>query len=790
MLDRIGEFLLDSHMKKRAIWTVVPALALGLGACKKTEAPTPPPAAETPAPAAPDATAKPATETPAPAPAPKPSALSVEERAAKLGFAKHLPQDTEVVMSFHNGSKAVDRVKSSKLWKLVQSEMGMGVMDDGAGAADEEMDEDLPLPESEQDAEVPAAADADAADPADADDSEPVGPATLFGTEFTVALGKSTGAQTSNLVTAATRMNYFRMRYLTKAVLENAKSGDFSNMLEVLAEMDGEELGKNMASDPKSGVGLFEKMSMPPFYIAFRTTADQKAGAAQQLASLTEQIAMFGEEITEPAEVEKAGAKFAGQKIVGAKIAGKAAEDRSELDELLGKEEADKFLAAVGKKDLYVLSGTLGDYVVLFVGASLDDLKFAESPADSILAGDALAFCDPYASKDLAAFVYGQKEMLDQLAAANTGMSYLVEGLRDGMAGSEVLGDTRDLETLLRMVGEREEALRKLATNDALGIAAFFEEGLKIETYGGTDMGAADWKTPGKLASLGDSEDVLMFASMTSNAAYDEKVRAYGETLMETAYAITMKAADLKIESEELAQFKGMAQMFDTKFRPDLVAVWGALTTDLGAGLGAESAFVVDLKGAMPAVPGVPQPVVNEAKVPRISVIAPVTDRAKLSGAWEKLNTSATSILGKISEMTGQEIPMQKPISSEKDGLTTWFFSFPFFNDDFMPSVTVGDKWFAASTSKVQAVDLIKKADQSTATKDGVWFKMDFNTLRKYSNETVDVLEKNKEALGMGDEDLKQARKIIAATEDLDKLTVHARRENGKLRSSVHFKTH
>jgi hypothetical protein len=230
--------------------------------------------------------------------------------------------------------------------------------------------------------------------------------------------------------------------------------------------------------------------------------------------------------------------------------------------------------------------------------------------------------------------------------------------------------------------------------------------------------------------------------------------------------------------------------MFDTKFRTDVVALWNAVSGEMGAGLGNESALVVDLKGAMPAIPGVPQSVVDEAKVPRVSVIAPVTDRAKLSSAWDKINTSATSILGKVSEMTGQDIPMQKPISSEKDGFTTWFFSFPFFNDDFMPSVTVGDKWFAASTSKVQALDLIQKADKATTTKDGLWFSLNFNTLRKYSDETVAVLDKNKDALGMDDSDLKTARKFIAATEDLDKLTIHARREDGKLRSTVHFKTH
>ena len=99
-------------MKKRANWMLIPAVALGLGACKKNEVAKAPDA-----PAAPTATA---TSPPEVVPVPKKEEaaapkVSVEERAAKLGFAKHLPQDTEVVMSFYNGSKTADRVKSSKL---------------------------------------------------------------------------------------------------------------------------------------------------------------------------------------------------------------------------------------------------------------------------------------------------------------------------------------------------------------------------------------------------------------------------------------------------------------------------------------------------------------------------------------------------------------------------------------------------------------------------------------------------------------------------------------------------
>lgn len=765
-------------MKKRAIWLVVPAVAIGLGACKKKEevkVPEAPAAVETPAPT---------PATPTPAPAAKTPALSPEERAAKLGFVKHLPQDTEVVMAFHNGSKSAGRIKSSKLWKLVQAEMGMiGGAGADAPADQEEMDEDFELPEGEQDATAQAAPEA-SEPPA----PEPMGPAALFGTEFTVALGKTAGEQTGNLLTLNRRMGYFQMRALAKSFVASVKSGDFSSVSDALSAQYGPELFKDLLADPESGIALFEKMKMPPLYIAFRTTADEREAAAQQLSGLITNLAMLGE-MVEPVEVEKAGAKFTGQKISGAKISATMAEEREGMEKMMDPAAVDKLLAAIAKKDLVIASGTLGDYAVLFIGSSTDDMNFATDTASSLVASDALAFTDPYASKELAALIYGQKGALDTLTASTGGLSDMAGGLRDGLAGSEGLGDTRDLETLLRMVGERESALRKLAVNDSLGMVAFFEDGLKIECQGGSDNGAVDWKSPNQLASLGDSEDVVLFANMTADAAYDEKARAYLEALMETAYAAAMKVSELKVDDAKMAQFTETAKMFDTKFRPDVVAMWDTLSGDFGNSLGNESALIIDLKGSMPALPGVPQPVVDEAKFPRISLVAPVTDRAKLAASWQQMNASTTSIMAKISELTKQDIPMQKPISSDKDGFTTWFFSMPFFNDDFMPSVTVGDKWFAASTSKNQALDLVNKAAKGGETRNGLWLTVNFNALRKFSDETIKVLEKNKDALGMDSDDLKKAAKIISATEDMDKLTVHARREGGVLRSSVHFKT-
>ncbi|MCX6867380.1 MAG: hypothetical protein NTV46_14370, partial [Verrucomicrobia bacterium] len=482
-------------MKIQSHCWVVSAVVLSLGACNKKQ--------EVKAPGAPlavqeavqevvqEVVEKPAPATPAaPAPAAKTVAMSAAERAAKLGFVKYLPQDTEVVMAIHQGSKSVDRVKSSKFWQFVKMQMGMGFepVEDAA---------------AEQAAEQAA---------------EPAGPAALLGSEFTIALGKTAGDQGANLLTAYRRMGYFQMRMLAKAFAAAAKTGDFSSMAPAFAEQYGPELIKNMLADPESGVALIERMKMPPLYLAFRSSAENLAAASQQIAALVENLGQL-EEGGEPIEVEKAGQKFLGQKVSGAKLAKSMEDGRDEMEEMMEPAVLDKLLEAIAKKNLVAVSGTLGDYVVLFIGSSVDDLNFAADPGQSLVASDALAFCDAYASKELAAVMYGRKDATDKLIAAAGGLSDMANGLRDGLAGAEGLGDTRDLEALLRMVGERETALRKLAGNDALGVAAFFDEGFKIESYGGTDNGAVDWQASNKLAPLGDADDVVMFANMTADAA-------------------------------------------------------------------------------------------------------------------------------------------------------------------------------------------------------------------------------------------------------------------------------
>ena len=757
-------------MKNRKCWLMISLMALGVAACKKKEEAAAP---ESQKPSIVEQAVEKAAEILTPPP--KVASLSMEERAAKLGFAKYLGTDTDYLVSFYNGTKTADRVKATKLWKLVQKQLGGGL---GMGAAAEE-----PAPDAQE---------GDAAMPTDAAmDPEEIGPALLFGSEFTVAMGKPTGVQVGHLVKLNSRMTYFQMRGLAKAVVAAAKDGDADSLAQAMGSGYSVELLGDILKDPESGIELVEAMKMPPLTFAFRVAPSKVEGASQQVAGMLTSLNMLGE-MVEPVEAEKAGRKFQGLKISGEKLAKTLGENREAVGEMLEPEMVDRLLAAVAKNDIVIASGTVGEYVVIFIGSSLDELVLAEDLGKSLVAGEQLAFFDAYASKELSALIYADKAASDAVYSSLGGLADITNGLRDGIAGSEGLGDTRDLEAMFQIVADREAALKKLASNEAQGTVAFFEEGLKIESYGGMDAGTSDWKKSNKLAHLGSSSDVVLFANMNVTDEYDQKSREYFEALLETAYGITMKVAELPMKDEQFTQFAGMAKMYDEQFRGDTVALWQAFSGEFGQGLGAESALIVDLKGVAPAIPGVPQKVVDEAKVPRITVISPVVDRAKLAASWDKMNTTTTKILGQVSQMMGQDIPMQKPLSSEKNDLITWFFPFPFINDDFLPSVTVGDEWFAASTSKNQALDLINQAKAGGEAGDGFTLTLNFKALEAYAKDTAKLVDENAETM-MGEALTPEQKKLIEEGIDVmsefDNLKVHSRREASVLRSSVHFKT-
>lgn len=746
-------------MKLRPLWLALPACAVMTASCKKEEpaAAKEQPAAEKSAPpakAGETTSAKPATP-----------ALSADERAAKFGIVKHLPKDADSFLTIYNGSKIAERAKKTKLWSVIKEEAGDALPDEADAAGDKK--------------------------------DGPSGPGALLGHEVFLATGKGTSDQFGHLLTLNRRMGYFQGKFFAKLLVAASKGGTEEGMKEESANISQQSM-LEILKDPQSGVGLLEKMQVPPVYIGFKTASTDREQVAQQVASIVEYMGM-AEDMVEPVEFDSAGAKFKGYRLVGEKVSKEMTKNRADIEKDIDPETATRLIAAVAKKNIIAASAVLGDYVVVFMGSAPEDCKLVAEAKDGLAASEEISFADAYAGKELAGLAYSSKPLSTTVGLAGSGLAEMTNGLRDGLAGAEGLGDTRDIEAMLQIVGEREQALQKLTTADTLGVVSYFEDGLKIETFGGTDKGAVDWKTPNRLGGLGNSKDVIFFANFTTDAVYDEKARAYVESLVETGYAVAKKFSDapIKTESEDFKKFQEGMKMFDTKFRTDVVSLVDALRGDLHAGLGKESAIVVDLKGGVPTIPGLPQEVVDKGKFVRASWISPVADRTKVQSSWSKINVSTTNILKKVSELAGDEIPMQKPTSSEKNGFTTWFFQAPFFNEDFMPSVTVSDKWFVVSTSKSQAVELGTAADKESAAGSGFIMSVKIDPMRQFGLDWVKLADENSAKLFDTEDKLNEFKenkpkieKSLKALEDFEAINVSVRRENGRLRGSVHFKTH
>jgi hypothetical protein len=467
------------------------------------------------------------------------------------------------------------------------------------------------------------------------------------------------------------------------------------------------------------------------------------------------------------------------------------------LEEKLDQASLDELFTLLGEKNVIAVTGTVNDYVVGFVGSREEDLKLAATPADSFATSDSLKFVDSFLEKNPVFVSYAKGSVLSAITN-NSGISYLTDAFRDALASSGEV-DTREIEALLDVVKEREREMSSAVKISALGMVGFFEEGFKLETFGGSNMPSIIATANNKLGALGDSKDVAIFANWTTDPANSIKTNEYFESLAETVYAMAKNVStwELGAENQSFAAYKQYMTLFDESFSDHVVTAWDALSTDLPAGLDHETAFVLDLNGEMPPIPNVPQELVKSGKFPRISYVTPVKDRSKLVSAWEKINQSGEGIMGEISKMMEQEQAMPKPMSSKDNGLVTWFFAGPLFTDDFAPSVTLDDKWFVVSTSKNHAVDLAKQATSSASGKTGAFMRVDFDALRACAEHWVKAVDENKDAIFESNpsaaEDFTENKKMIMdglkAFGEMDELTLHSRDEGATSRSTIHFKT-
>ena len=692
------------------------------------------------------------------------ASVTPEARAAKLGFAKKLPKNIVRYEAIYNGRKAFDQ--------LLKTDLGAFILERLA-------DEDLTMDDLMQDDDFALQV-------------------AAYSEEYFSAYGPGTAENFDLGVKFFERLLYFGAKTAVFLGDSYVKDGDDSNAWSTpKLFMEGPLKGA-----PKEVIQMLADFDMSPVYQGSKVSNKESRDAlALQMEQGLALLPMMFDDAVEPITIKRGDAEFKGYKVVGSKLAAKI-DDKTvkQMQEVFDIADIESFKKNVASKNLIAVSGVIDDYVVMFLGKSEKDLVFVDKVEDSVCANEKMVFIDPYIDKDILSAGYYEADVVKK--AGNMGalgyrmVGSLMRGFRDGLANASSLGDTQDVEVLLESLEKQGDALAKMFTVTDSGFVVYLEDGVKAELYGGAKIPALDLEKTHKLASMGTGENTVFFANWVNDKNYNQKVLEYVDTLGETTYLLTQRVANLDTEDVSIKQMKGVLDMFDGTFRKDTLAMWQAIRGDFSEGLGAESAIVVDVNGVLPKIPNVPEVILKEGKSPRISYVSTVDDRSKLQASWTQINGSLENILKSVGKMTGDEIPMQVPMSSEKDGLKTWFVPVPFQNDDFVPSISVSDQLFFASTSKTFSEGLAAKfkAGGGDARK-GAWVHVDFKTLNEYSLQWLNlVAEHVAEVIPMksAQEDFKANKpmieKAIKALGSVEDLTIHTWNEGGRSRSSFHLK--
>ena len=742
-------------MKRKYILIPLLSGAVAFTACKEK------PTTDAPASDSTEQTEQPTAVEP-PEPAPIKATATPEARAAKLGFAKKLPKNIAHFEAMYNGRKAFDQFLKSDLGEFFLQRLA---------------DEDISLEELMVDENF-------------------VAQIASYSEEYFAAYGEGSGKSFDLAVQFMERVLYFGARTGVFVGDGIVRDGDDFDPDSPKVFIDGPLKGAS-----KEVIKMLAGFDMPAFYQGSKVSDEEARGAVA--AQMEQGIGMLGmfQDAVEPVTIKKGDAEFTGFKVLGDKIAEMIDEDAvEEMQEVFEITDIEAFKKTLASKSFVVVSGVVDDYVILFVGKSEDDFVLVDNVADSICASEDMAFIDQYIDKDILVASFSDSALTKN--AGNVGalafrlVGSLAKGLQSGLGDASSLGDTQDIEVLLESLQKQGSQLGAMFNVTDAGAIAYLEEGLKMEVYGGSNIPSLDLTKTHTLSPLAAGENTLMFANWVNNKDYNEKLLEYVDTLGETGYLISQRVAGLDIDDNDFAKFKGGVEMFDGTFRKDALNIWQALRGDLAAGLGTEAALVVDVNGALPKVPGVPSTLLKEGKMPRISYVSTVDERAKLQSSWKRINTSAESILKTVSKMMDKEIPMQDMMSSEKNGLTTWWTSIPFTGNDFLPCVSVGDELFLASTSKMYSESLSEQFKKGGGdARKGAWMHVDFKVLNQYAGQWLELVTKNAEDVFPSEsarEDFATNKpmidKALQAFGSIEEMTLHARNEGGRSRISFHLK--
>lgn len=403
--------------------------------------------------------------------------------------------------------------------------------------------------------------------------------------------------------------------------------------------------------------------------------------------------------------------------------------DTIEIDEEYDDKEDKAVKANLAQHNVYLLFKMQGKALVCIICEDPAEIRLAQTPEDSLLASDKLAFCDANIDKPILHASYVTPEISNiwnecQLAPYRLS-ARTVETIFSSLArlgGENQNAFTKAAEGLHQLAELFLEKLPYKETQPSAAQVWLDGRNLKAEISCTAPEGAAYLPGQLQLTGMAEKPGVILYAEGTCGTYASHAALPPASDLADKAMDVA-RGAILSLKTEEQDKASAFLSMV-SPFLPDATQLATTLVS-ICQGLGNSNALVLDSAGSIPPVlggkPG------NTIAMPRLSFYAGVKDRAKLSAGWD----SILGIAGNVATRLGTDpaVIQMLPIVPKVDGNTaSYSVALPWFTPDMAPNVTLNDTGFTMGSSADLNGQVLASATGSFAF-EGTVFNLQFAPL-------------------------------------------------------------
>ena len=448
----------------------------------------------------------------------------------------------------------------------------------------------------------------------------------------------------------------------------------------------------------------------------------------------------------------------------------------------LNAERIEKLVTKVSTMEFTVLFAKVDEWLVVYAGNGEEGFKLKEG--EGLSSNPKLTAVTEMSGEPFSWVRWLVSQELLEVAPNWLDGSGVIEAWGEALEEHSELTHQKEMSTALSEISKNRRLLsRRKVDSDWCGVG-WWEDGLRMEMIGGITDPGLNYHAPWTLSGGAEAAGGFVRAQWVGNSSQEKW------NLRQIASFLDLTEAALgEWMPEGIEPWEGMVE-------EDLMG-WAKTLSDSaqemsGAGLGDECVFAMDLLGVVPPIPNVEEEFLEEGRSPRVLFARSVDDREVVAKTGKAMFESTKKLWGTVAENLGEEWPFPGMMTSEDNGLATQFMLVPFSNDDFVPSVSLGDDILILSSSRNQTAAFEKGRKKVSDIQTGFLFEVDLSAGVDFLNLWNDLSDSALLPLGQADSllddlGLEGEGGVKEQMEKLQKIRYHHRQEDGELRTSFSF---